>query len=106
MLIFSIGRKQKIEIEKVNGKKNERFITISIVVRRENVILARNVQIFAKVKSWYPVDAASRGNVTHQLTVKKGGGNLPKAGMNVICNRSIQKSVRRRLERKSSTSNS
>lgn len=91
MLIFSIGRKQKIEIEKVNGKKNERFITISIVVRRENVILARNVQIFAKVKSWYPVDAASRGNVTHQLTVKKRGGNLPKAGMNVICNRSYTK---------------
>jgi hypothetical protein len=90
-LIFSIGRKQKIEIEKVNGKKNERFITISIVVRRENVILARNVQIFAKVKSWYPVDAASRGNVTHQLTVKKRGGNLPKAGMNVICNRSYTK---------------
>lgn len=55
------------------------------------MILARNVQIFAKVKSWYPVDAASRGNVTHQLTVKKGGGNLPKAGMNVICNRSYTK---------------
>ena len=74
------------------AKKNERFITISIVVRRKNVILVRNVPIFAQAKSWYPVDAASRDSVTRQLTVKKGGkGNLPKAGMNVICNRSYTK---------------
>ena len=57
-------------------KKNERFITIFIVVRRKNVILVRNVQTFAKAKSWYPVDAASRDNVTRQLTVKKRGGGI------------------------------
>ena len=71
------------------------------------MILVRNVQTFAKAKSWYPVDAASRDNVTRQLKVKKrGGGNLPKARMNVICNRSYTKKREAEIGEESSTSNS